>query len=131
MEEEPPQTKEPSKNSPECRRLRELREQVAPVAQPKWRSKGGIGALHHGASSSSRLSCCSFGESVNDIFQCNNRLKIEENDAESVRIWNLSHNLGLQCPGDEGSLVRELDRLEVRDNEIKKVSRVGNRKRIP
>ena len=70
-------------------------------------------------------------ESVNNIIQCNNRLKIEDNDVESVRIWDLGHNLGLQCPGDEESIVRELDRLEARDNEVKKVSRVVSRKGIP
>ena len=58
----------------------------ASTAQAKWRSKGGIGTLHHGATSSSRLSKCSFAESVNDIVLCNNRLKSEDDTAEFVRI---------------------------------------------
>jgi len=34
----------------------------------------------------------------------------------------------MQCLGDEGSVVGELDRLEERDNEDKKKSQVGNTK---
>jgi len=101
----------------------------AVASQPKWRSNGGIGALHLGATSPSKLSHCSVAESVNDIIHCN-RLEIEENEAESVKIWDLGHNLGLQCPGDEESIVRELDRLEARDNEVQKVSWEGSRKGI-
>ena len=98
-------TEVPTKTSPECRRLLELREHGAVAAQPKWRSNGGIGALHLGATSPSRLSRCSVAESVNDIIHCNNRLKIEENEADSVRIWDLGHNLGLQCPGMRKALL--------------------------
>ena len=106
----------------EIRRLRELRKTEASSAQPKWRSKGGIGTLHHGATSSSRLSKCSFAESVNDIILCNNRLKFEDDTTESVRIWEFGQNLGMQCLGDEGSVAGELGRMEARDNEVNKVS---------
>jgi len=62
---------------------------------------------------------------------CNNQLKSEENDAESVRIWDMGQNLGMQCSRDEGNVVGELDRMEVRDNDVKKGSQVGVLKELP
>ena len=119
------------KSSPELRRLRSTWGHDTQTAQPKWRSNGGVGSLHHGVNSSSRLSHYSFAESITDIHHCNNRLKLEINDAESVRIWELGRNLGMQCSGDDGSLVGELDRLEVRDKDDKKVSQVGSVNELP
>jgi len=119
------------KSSPKFRKLRSTRGHDTQIAQPKWRSNGGVGSLYHGVNSSSRLSHFSFAESITDIHHCNNRLKLEVNDTESVRIWELGRNLGMQCSGDEGSLVGELDRLEVRDKDDKKVYRVGSVKELP
>ena len=115
----------------EVRRLGELRQMEALTTHPKWRSKGGVGNLHHGVTSSSRLSKCSFAESVNDIVQCNNHLKLEDDTAESVRIWEFGQNLGMECLGDEGSVAGELGRMEIRDNEVNKVSWGGRRKCVP
>ena len=111
-----------SKTSSEFRRLMESK-----IAQPKWRTNGGIGSLH-GVSSSSRLSRCSFAESINDINLCNSRIKSKEQAAESVRIWDLGQNLGLQCSGDAEGVVGELGRLEVRDNEVNNKSKGGRKK---
>jgi len=109
-----------SKTSLEIRRLRD---HGMPITHPKWRSNGGVGSLHQGLNSSSRLSHCSFAESNNDINLCNNRLKLEDNAAESARIWDLGKNLGLQCSGVVGNVVGKLDHMEVRDNDVKKGSR--------
>jgi len=72
-------TEAASKTSPKFRRLmvsKISRDHGERIAQPKWRTNGGIGSLH-GVSSSSRLSRCSFAESTNDINQCNSRIKLE------------------------------------------------------
>jgi len=119
------------KSSPEFRRLQSTRGHGTQTAQPKWRSNGGVGSLHHGVNSSSRLSHYSVAESSTDIHHCNDRFKLEIKDAESVRIWELGRNLGMECSGGEGNLVGELDRLEVRDKEDKEVSRVGSVKELP
>jgi len=50
---------------------------------------------------------------------------------EFARVWELGHNLGMQCAGDEGSVVRELDCMEERDNEVKKGPRVGKPTKLP
>jgi len=105
--------------------LRRLRDNGQPIAQPKWRSNGGVGSSHQGANSSSRLSQCSFVESSTDINLCNNQIKNEVKAAESVRIWDFGQNLGMQCSGNVGNVVGELDCMEARENEIKKGSRVG------
>jgi len=68
-----------SKTSLEFRRLmvsKTSRDHGERIAQPKWRTNGGIGSLH-GVSSSSRLSRCSFAKSTNDINQCNSQIKLE------------------------------------------------------
>jgi len=72
-----------SKTSSEIRRLRD---HVLPIAQPKWRSNGGVGSLHQGVNSSSMLSHCSFAESSTNINLCNNQLKNEEKVVE-YGIW--------------------------------------------
>ena len=119
------------KSSPEFRRLRSTGGLGTQNAQPKWRSNGGVGTLHHGVNPVSRLSHCSLAESSTDIHHCNDRLKLDLKDAESMRIWELGRNLGLECPGGEGNLVEELDRLEERDKDDKEVSWVGSVKELP
>ncbi|KAK7377894.1 hypothetical protein VNO80_03327 [Phaseolus coccineus] len=57
--------------------------------------------------------------------ECNNRLKLEEYIAESARIWESGKHLEMKCLGDEEAMIRELDGLEVRDNEIMKLSEEG------
>jgi len=111
-----------SKTSPVLRRLRDHGQ---PIAQPKWRSNGGVGSSHQGAKSSARLSQCSSAESSTNINLCNNRIKNEVKAVESVKIWDFGKNLGMQCLGDVGNVVGELDCMEARENEIKKGSRVG------
>ena len=111
-----------SKSSPVLRRLRDNGQSVA---QPKWRTNGGVGSSHQGANSSSRLSHCSFAESSTDINLCNNRIKNEVKVAESVRIWDFGQTLGMQCSGNVRSVVGELDCMEARENETKEGSRVG------
>jgi len=56
---------------------------------------------------------------------------LEIKDAKSVRIWELGRNLGMECSGGEGTLVGELDRLEVRDKNDKEMFRVGSVKELP
>jgi len=68
----------------------------------RWRSKGGLGPLHYGVNSSSRLSRCSFAESESDIELCNNRLRIEDTVDEPIQIWDAGKRLGLRCSGEEG-----------------------------
>ncbi|KAK8466691.1 hypothetical protein PHAVU_008G145700 [Phaseolus vulgaris] len=119
------------KSSPEFRRPRSTGGMGTQNAQPKWRSNGGVGTLHHGVNPVSRLSHCSLAESSTDIHHCNDRLKLDVKDAESVRIWELGRNLGLECSGGEGNLVEELDRLEERDKDDKEVSWVGSVKELP
>ena len=118
------------KLSPKFRRLRSMRGHGTQNAQPKWRSNGGVGSPHHGANSSSKLSLCSFAESSTDIHHCNDRFKLDTKDAESVRIWELGRNLGMECSGGEGNLVGELDHLEERDKDEKEDSRVGSVKEL-
>ena len=95
------------------------------------RLNGGVGSLHNRVNSPSKLSLCSFAESSIDIHQCNDRFKLEIKDAKSVRIWELGRNLGMECSGGEGTLVGELDRLEVRDKNDKEMFRVGSVKELP
>ncbi|KAK7377255.1 hypothetical protein VNO80_02677 [Phaseolus coccineus] len=78
-----------SKTPVRVQRLRDLWELGVDTARPRWSSNGGLGSIHYGTNSSSRLSCSSNAESDNDIIQCNNRLKLEEYIAESARIWEL------------------------------------------
>jgi len=70
-------------------RLRALWELGVTFVRPRWRSKGGLGTAHYGISSSSMLSLCSNAEFNSDIVKCNNRLRVEENDVESVKLWGL------------------------------------------
>jgi len=119
------------KSSQEFRRLRSMRGLSTQTAQTKGRSNGGVGTLQHGVNSSSRLSHCALAESSTDIHLCNDQLKLEVKDAESVQIWELGCNLRLECSGGEGNLVGELDRLKERDKDDKEVSRVGSGKELP
>jgi len=89
------------------RRLKPIRESREMCMIPKWRSKGGQGSIHYGNSS----------PSTSDIINCNNRLKTEEVDSESVRIWEVGKQLGLECSGDEGTMTTHMESMEVRDTE--------------
>jgi len=95
------------------------------ILRPKWRFKGGLGNVHYGVRSSSRLSRCSNVEFDSDIVKCNNRLRVEQNDIEYVRLWGLGTQLGLKCSEDEEVVIRELEGLEVRDNEVRKLFEEG------
>ncbi|KAK7357445.1 hypothetical protein VNO80_16731 [Phaseolus coccineus] len=88
------------------RRLRDLWESGEVTVRPRWRSNGGLGSIHYGTNSDSRLSRLSQVESDNDIIHCNNRLKLEEYFAESARIWDLGKHLGMKCSGDEEDVIR-------------------------
>ena len=102
------------------RRLRGLWEQGTKPSCLRWRSKGGLGPLHYGVNSSSRLSRGSFAESDNDIEHCNNKLRVEDCVAESERIWDAGKHLGVRCSGEEVNIVVELESMEERDKEVKK-----------
>ena len=114
-----------SKTPENVRRLRDIWEQGTKQSCLRWRSKGGLGPLHYGINSSSRLSHCSFVESDSDIEHCNNRLRVEDNVVESARIWEAGKHLGLRCSGEEVDLVVELKCMEVRDKEVKKCAEEG------
>ena len=107
------------------RRLRDLWEQGTKQSCLRWRTKGGLGPLHYGINSSSRLSRCSFAESVSDIEHCNNRLRLEEKVAESALIWDAGKHLGVKCSGEEVDVVVELECMEVRDKDVKKRAEEG------
>jgi len=92
----------------------------------RWRSKGGLWPLHYGINSSSRLSRCFFAESEYDIVLCNNRLRLEDNVAESDRIWDAGKQLGLRCSREEVDVVVELGCMDARDKEVKKLSKEGS-----
>ncbi|KAK7382522.1 hypothetical protein VNO80_01384 [Phaseolus coccineus] len=83
------------------RRLRDLWESGEFTVCPRRRSKGGLGSIHYGANSESRLSFCSNAESDCDIIKCNNRIRLEERVDESARLWDLAKQLGMKCLGDE------------------------------
>ena len=119
---------EAESNTPEnVRRLRNLWEQGTKQSCLRWRSKGGLGPLHYGINYSSRLSRCSFAESESDIEHCNNRLRVEDNVDELVRIWDASKHLGLRCSGEEVNVVVELECMEVRDKEVRKCAEEGTK----
>ena len=106
---------EGSKTPENVRRLRDLWEQGTKPSCLRWRNKGGLRPLHYGINSSSRLSHCSFAESVSDIEHCNNRLRLEDYVAESARIWDARKELGVRCSGEEVDVVVELECMEVRE----------------
>ncbi|KAK7364586.1 hypothetical protein VNO80_13323 [Phaseolus coccineus] len=68
------------------RRLKNLWEQATKNVRPRWRSNGGLGSLHCGISSPSRLSLCFKADFDNDIIHCNSWLRNEESIVESTRI---------------------------------------------
>ncbi|KAK7356300.1 hypothetical protein VNO80_15569 [Phaseolus coccineus] len=107
--------KESYKTPERGRRLRTLRETDELRVQPRWRSKGGQGSLHYGNSSSSRFSILSNAESASDIIHCNNRLRNEEFVDESVRIWEVGKQLGMECLGDEGMVTSQLKACNLND----------------
>jgi len=109
------------------RRLRDIWEQGTKQSRLRWRSKGGLGPLHYGINSSSRLSRCSLAESESDIIHCNNRLRFKDNVVESVRIWDAGKQLDVRCSGEEVDVVVELEGMEERDKEGKKLSEEGSR----
>lgn len=86
------------------------------------RSKGGVGSLHFGNKSSSRLSINSNTIFDGDIFKCNSRLRKGGNIDESLEVWELSKQLGMSCSGDNEEVVKEFARMEKRDKEIMKKS---------
>ena len=94
--------------SENVRRLRGLWEQGTKPSCLRWGSKGGLGPLHYGVNSSSRLSRCSFAESDHDIEHCNNKLRVEDCVAKSERIWDAGKHLGVRCSGEEVNIVVEL-----------------------
>ncbi|KAK7356165.1 hypothetical protein VNO80_15431 [Phaseolus coccineus] len=93
-------------------RLCDLWESGEVTVRPRWRSNGGLGSIHYGTNSESRLSRLSQVEFDNDIIQCTNRLKLEEYLAESARIWELGKHLGMKCSGDEEDVIKVLDDWE-------------------
>ncbi|KAK7372792.1 hypothetical protein VNO80_06180 [Phaseolus coccineus] len=107
------------------RRLRDLWESGEFTVRPRWRSNGGLGPIQYGTNSESRLSFCSNAESDCDIIKCNNRIRLEEMVDESARLWDLAKQLGMKCLGDEAEVVSEMERLEERDNEVKKMFEEG------
>jgi len=110
--------KEGFKSPERVQRIRALWELGVTSAQPRRMSKGGQGTLQYGIRSSSRLSLCSKTGTDSDIINCNNRLRVEWNDTESVKLWGTGKHLGMKCSGNEEAVIREMDCMEVRDNEV-------------
>ena len=108
------------------RRLREIWEQGTKQSCLRWRSKGGLGPLHYGINSPSMLNRCSFADSESDIIHCNNQLKQEINEVESVRIWEAGRQLGVRCSDEEVDIVVELEGMEERDKAVKKLFEEGS-----
>jgi len=113
------------------RHLRLLWKQGALTVQRRWRSKGGLGSLHQGNKYSTRLNSKTYATFDSEIVECNNRLRREVTQTEATRIWELGKRLGTTCSGNVSMLIREMETLEDRDNEVLSKSKEGTKGGIP
>jgi len=117
MGEEDAGVKEGPKSLEGIQRISDLRELGETSIQTRRLSKGGQRTSQNGTRPLSRLSYCSKTEKDSDIIICNNRMRVDQNDSESVRLWGTGKSLGVECSGNEEAVIREMDCMEVRDNE--------------
>ena len=113
------------------RHLRLLWEQGTRTVQRRWRSKGGLGSLHQGNKYQTKLNSKTYATSDSEIVECNNRIRREVTQSEATRIWELGKRLGTTCSGNVSMLIKEMETLEDRDNEILSKFKGGTRVVIP
>jgi len=102
-----------------------LWEQGALTVQRRWRSKGGLGSLHQGSKYSTKLNSKTYAMFDSEIVECNNRLKREVIQSKATRIWELGKRLGTTCSGNVSMLIKEMETLKDRDNEVLSKSKGG------
>ena len=112
------------------RHLKALWEQGTLTVQRRWQSKGGLGSLHQGNNYLTRLSSKTYATSDFEIVECNNRLRREVTQTEATRLWELGKRLGTTCSEDAGMLIKEMEMLEDRDNQVLSKSKEGIREGI-
>jgi len=69
--------------------------------------------------------------SDSEIVECNNRLRREATQSEVTRLWEVGKRLGTTCSGDAGMLIKEMETLEDRDNQVLRNFMEGDRGGIP
>ncbi|XP_068486483.1 uncharacterized protein [Phaseolus vulgaris] len=65
--------------------------------------------------------------SDSEIVECNNRLRREATQSEVTRLWEVGKRLGTTCSGDAGMLIKEMETLEDRDNQVLRNFMEGDR----
>jgi len=113
------------------RHLRALWEKGTLTVQRRCRLKGGLGSLHQGNSYSTRLSSKTYAMSDSEIVECNNRLRREATQIEATRLREVGKRLGTTCSRDAGMLIKEMETLEDRDNQVLSKFKEGIRGGIP
>ncbi|XP_068504284.1 uncharacterized protein [Phaseolus vulgaris] len=81
------------------------------TVQQRWRSKGGSRSIYYDNKSSTRLNSNFLAMFDNGIIDCNNQIRKEEVEAESVRIWDLGKKFTWYKA--DGSAKSRLDRVLV------------------
>jgi len=117
--------KEGPKSLEGIQRISDLRELGETSIQTRRISKGGQRTIQNGTRPLSRLSHCSKTEKDSDIIICNNRMRVDQNDSESDRLWGTGKSPGMECSSNEEAVIREMDCMEVRDNEVMLSSEEG------
>jgi len=100
------------------RHLRALWEQGGRTIQRRCRSKGGTGSLHSGNRYPTRSRSLSYALSDSEIVECNNRIRKEVVESESVRLWGLAKRLGTTCPWGDDMMLQEVEVMEDRDRQV-------------
>jgi len=100
------------------RHLRALWEQGGRTIQWRWRSKEGTRSLHSGNRYPTRSHSLSYALSDSEIVECNNRIRKEAIEFESVRIWKLAKRLGTTCPRGDDMMLQEVEVMEDRDRQV-------------
>lgn len=95
------------------RQLRMKWEQDDCTVQQRWRSKEGSRSIYYDNKSSTRLNSNFLAMFDNGIIDCNNRIRKEEVEAESVRIWDLGKKLGTTCSREVGEVISEPDCMKM------------------
>ena len=91
------------------------------------KTRVGAGSIYAGSCPESRVSKKSYFLSDGDIVKCNSRCRKEKEVEEPSAVWEVGKQLGVACHRVESDVIMELERMEVRDLEVVKKYKEGNK----